>query len=103
MLGFRKRTPRPPPPPCPECGKPTNLGGRFCRACGWDADHAGSRDAHLDGVDLPEEMDDRAYEDYLEEEGLVFSNRRRRWHWLLVWTTCVALLVAFLLTLIPGF
>ncbi len=49
----RRRRPPPPPPPCPLCGKSTVLAGRFCRACGWDADLAESPDAHLDGVDVP--------------------------------------------------
>ena len=49
----RRRRPPPPPPPCPQCGKPTALSGRFCRACGWDADLEGTPDSHLDGVDIP--------------------------------------------------
>lgn len=57
MAWFRRRKPgRPrkaPPPPCPDCGKPTNLAGRFCRACGWDADLEESGDAYLGGVELP--------------------------------------------------
>jgi hypothetical protein len=44
---------RRPPPPCPLCGKPTVLEGRFCRACGWDADLVDTEDSYLDGVDLP--------------------------------------------------
>lgn len=78
MFGRRKRAPKPPPPPCPECGKPTNLGGRFCRACGWDADLEESEDAHLDGVDVPGTMDDDAYDDVLADEGLA-PRRRRGW------------------------
>jgi hypothetical protein len=45
---------KPPPRPCPECGKPTTLEGRFCKACGWDADLVESEDSYLDGVDIPQ-------------------------------------------------
>ena len=78
MFGRPKRAPKPPPPPCPDCGKRTNLDGRFCRACGWDADLAESKDAYLDGVKVPEAMDDDAYEDLLAEEGLAPRPRRGR-------------------------
>jgi hypothetical protein len=40
--------------PCPECGKPTTLRGRFCPACGWDADVEEGDEGYLDGVDLPQ-------------------------------------------------
>ena len=98
MFGRRKRAPKPPPPPCPECGKPTNLGGRFCRACGWDADLAESDTAYLDGVDVPESMDDEGYDDLLDEEGLCPRRGRR-----LLWAVVAAiLLAAFLWSTVPG-
>ena len=97
MFGRRKSPPKPRPAPCPECGKPTTLRGRFCRACGWDADHFGSEDAYLDGVSVPEPMDDDAYEDLIEDEKLVFSPLRVRARWLLVWSLVLAMVVAFVL------
>jgi hypothetical protein len=103
MFGRRKSSPKPPPPPCPECGKPTNLGGRFCRACGWDADHAGGPDAHLDGVFVPEAMDDEAYGEFLEEEGLPSARPRDLRRRIFVGSILLALLAAFLWTLIPRF
>ena len=42
------------PDPCPECGEPTTLEGRFCKACGWDQDLDDSGDSHLDGVEVPQ-------------------------------------------------
>lgn len=96
MFGRRKRAPKPPPPPCPDCGKPTNLGGRFCRACGWDADLEESADSHLDGVDVPDTMplDDGRYAELLADEDLA-PQRGRRLLWTLV---AAALVVAFLWT-----
>lgn len=61
MISWWKRPPKPPPPPCPECGKPTTLGGRFCRACGWDADVDERGEGYLDGVDLPEAIEDEGH------------------------------------------
>jgi hypothetical protein len=42
---------------CPECGESGLVRkGRFCRACGWDADLVDDTEdeAHLDGLDLPQ-------------------------------------------------
>jgi hypothetical protein len=103
VFGRRKSRPKPPPPPCPECGKPTILGGRFCRSCGWDAAVEERGEGHLDGVTLPEAMDDDAYADLLAEEGLrsPWTGPRRR-RGLVFWLAAVALLAAFLLSLLSG-
>jgi hypothetical protein len=100
MPGRRAR-PKPPPPPCPECGKPANLGGRFCRACGWDADLAEGGEAHLDGVSVPEAMDDGAYADLLAEEGLGTPATALRRRGLVWWIAGVLLVLAFLLSVLP--
>lgn len=56
---------------CPDCGRPLTLKGRFCKACGWDAELDGSEEGYLDGVDLPGEgWDDAAYREVLADEGL---------------------------------
>ncbi len=61
---------------CPECGEEGLIRkGRFCRACGWDADLVDEADAHLDGVDLPQGYtrdgsEDEDYEPTLDEERL---------------------------------
>ena len=102
MFGRRKGPPKPPPPPCPLCGRTTSLGGRFCRGCGWDADTAEGDDAHLDGVSVPEAMDDDAYRDLLEDEGLAGAGPGTRRRPLVWWLAAVALLVAFALALIPA-
>jgi hypothetical protein len=41
-------------PACPTCGAPLVLDGSYCKRCGYDRAVAGSDDAHLDGVDLPQ-------------------------------------------------
>ena len=94
MFGRSKRPPKPPPPPCPDCGRPTANAGRFCKHCGWDADLVGSDDAHLDGVDIPQAMDDDAYADALADAGLPAPARRGRG--LVWWVAAVLLLVAFI-------
>lgn len=95
MFGRAKRPPKPPPPPCPDCGRPTSNAGRFCKHCGWDADLVGSDDAHLDGVDIPEAMDDDAYADALADAGLGPAPVRRG-RGLVWWVAAVLLLVAFI-------
>lgn len=63
---------------CPECGEGGLIRkGRFCRACGWDADlvDASEDEAYLDGVDLPQGYtrngsEDEEYEPTLEAERL---------------------------------
>ncbi|MHC4393541.1 MAG: hypothetical protein ACYS22_19780 [Planctomycetota bacterium] len=57
-------------PPCPDCGESLANRGRFCKACGWDADLEDSEEAYLGGVDLPTDFDEDAYQDYLAREGL---------------------------------
>jgi hypothetical protein len=42
------------PAQCPLCAAPLAMNGTFCKRCGYDAAHAQSDDAHLDGVDLPQ-------------------------------------------------
>ncbi len=42
------------PTKCPECETPLALGGTYCRQCGWDSELAGTEDAYLDGVDVPQ-------------------------------------------------
>ena len=95
MFGRGKSKPKPPPPPCPDCGRPTANAGRFCKHCGWDADLVGTADSHLDGVDLPEPMDDDAYADALADAGLG-PGPARRGRGLVWWIAAVLLLVAFL-------
>lgn len=80
---MARKPPKPPPPPCPQCGKPTSIQGRFCKACGWDADLVESEDAYLDGVDLPQ--------GYGPDEDEAPAPRRR-WIWVLA---AVAALVSF--------
>ena len=102
-LGKPKRKP-PPPPPCPDCGRPTANAGRFCKHCGWDADLVGTADSHLDGVDVPEAMDDDAYADALAEEGLGPAPARRRGRGVVFTVAAVLLLVAFVWsTVVWGF
>jgi len=78
MFGLGKRRPKPPPPPCPDCGKPTSNAGRFCKHCGWDADLQETEDAHLDGIVLPQAMDDEGYADLLASEALRAPRARGR-------------------------
>jgi len=72
------------PAPCPECGAPTNLGGRFCRACGWDADLVETEDSHLDGVDVPQGWGP-------DEEAAEPAIRGGRWRWLWILLALLAL------------
>jgi hypothetical protein len=91
----RSRRPPAPPPPCPHCGKPTALGGRFCRGCGWDADIVERGEGYLDGVDLPEPADGT------EDPGLPGAPRRGR---AALWslTACLLLIAMLWLLLARG-
>lgn len=64
--------------PCPDCGGPLSLKGRFCKACGWDADLAESEDSYLDGVDVPDTFTEEDYREALGGAGLSWSAGRVR-------------------------
>lgn len=86
MAPAMARRPRPRPVPCPECGKPLALAGRFCKACGWDADLEESEDGYLDGVDVPQ-----GYGPDEDEEARPRGSGRR-----VLWVlTAIAVLVSF--------
>ena len=66
------------PEPCPRCDAPLRAGGRFCKACGWDADLDESEHAYLDDADVPDAFDDDEYARVLEEAGLAPRARTPR-------------------------
>ena len=55
---------------CPDCDEPLSLNGRFCKACGWDADLEERDDAYLAGIDIPDTFDEDAYQAALARDGL---------------------------------
>lgn len=69
---------------CPHCDEPLSLGGKFCKACGWDSDLSSDEEASwMAGVDLPEELSEDDYERILDREGLKSSKGGiPAWWWL---------------------
>ena len=55
-----------PPETCPNCGAEVPRNARACPECGSDEQTGWSEEAHVDGLDLPEEKFD--YEDFVERE-----------------------------------
>ena len=80
---------------CPDCDEPLALGGRFCKACGWDAELEAADDEGL-AAELPESLTDEEYEDILHQEGLGPPTNRVKIVAILV---LLALLLMFLIRL----
>jgi len=81
---------------CPDCGEPLRPDGRFCKACGWDADLEETGDAYLDGLDIPDAFTEEDYRAALGDAGLGRrpDARRRLAIAVAVVVTIIALLLA---------
>jgi len=82
-----------PPETCPNCGAEVPRNAKACPECGSDEQTGWSEEAHVDGLDLPEEKFD--YEDFVERE---FGSKSPvphgiPWFW---WVIGVLVLGAFL-------
>ena len=79
---------------CPVCGETVPAGAKSCPECGACEKSGWSGEAHLDGVNLPEEKDDFDYDQWAEEQ-LRRASRPRSFAW--CWWLGAALLLASLL------
>ncbi len=82
-----------PPETCPNCGAEVPRNAKACPECGSDEQTGWSEEAHVDGLDLPEEKFD--YEDFVEREFGSKSPVPHRIHWFW-WVIGVLVLGAFL-------
>ena len=81
------------PETCPNCGAEVPRNARACPECGSDEQTGWSEEAHVDGLDLPEEKFD--YEDFVEREFGSKSPVPHGIHWFW-WVIGVLVLGAFL-------
>ena len=82
-----------PPETCPYCGAEVPRHAKACPECGSDEQTGWSEEAHVDGMDLPEEKFD--YEDFVEREFGSKSPVPHGIHWFW-WVIGVLVLGAFL-------
>ena len=82
-----------PPETCPNCGAEVPRNAKACPECGSDEQTGWSEEAHVDGLDLPEEKFD--YEDFVEREFGSKSPVPHGIHWFW-WVIAVLVLGAFL-------
>jgi hypothetical protein len=79
---------------CPVCGETVPAGAKSCPECGACGKSGWSGEAHLDGVDLPDEKDDFDYDRWVDEElNRMTRPRRRAWIW---WGAAALVLAAWL-------
>ncbi len=53
---------------CPHCGQPLDPRAAFCRECGSDGQTGWRDDVEETSLELPEDMDDADYADFLARE-----------------------------------
>lgn len=81
---------------CPNCGAEVPLRAKVCPQCGADEKTGWSDEAHVGGLDLPDEAFD--YEDYVKREfGGATKRRGLHWFW---WLVAMLLLIAVVLVCI---
>jgi hypothetical protein len=54
--------------PCPHCGAEIKIKSAACPYCGSDKETGWSSDAYLDGLYIPEHMDESSYEEIRQNE-----------------------------------
>ncbi len=81
------------PETCPNCGADVPRNARACPECGSDEQTGWSEEAHVDGLDLPEEKFD--YDEFVEREFGSKSPVPHGIHWFW-WVIAVLVLGAFL-------
>ena len=80
-----------PPEICPVCGAEVPPNAKACPECGSDETTGWSKEAHVGGLDLPDENFD--YEDFVKREfGKEKHPRGIHWFW---WFIAVLLVAAF--------
>jgi predicted nucleic acid-binding Zn ribbon protein len=83
-----------PPEICPNCGTELPTRVRVCPHCGSDEKTGWADDAHVGGLDLPE--DEFNYEEFVENEFGRVRVKRRGLHWFW-WLVALLLLIAVVL------
>lgn len=83
-----------PPEICPNCGSELPLKVRACPQCGSDEKTGWSDEAHVGGLDLPD--NEFNYDEFVENEfgGARVKPRGLHWFW---WLVALLLLVAVVL------
>jgi len=83
-----------PPEICPNCGAELSPKARVCPQCGSDEKTGWSEDAHLGGLDLPDE--DFNCDEFVKDEfgGTEVKPRGLHWFW---WLVALLLLIALVL------
>jgi len=83
-----------PPEICPNCGAELSPKSRACPRCGSDEKTGWAQDAHLGGLDLPDETFD--YDEFVKDEfgGAGVKPRGLHWFW---WLVALLLLIAVVL------
>ena len=83
-----------PPEICPNCGTELSPKARVCPHCGSDEKTGWSEDAHVGGLDLPDE--EFNYDEFVENEfgGRQVKPRGLHWFW---WLVALLLLIAVVL------
>ncbi len=83
-----------PPEICPNCGNELSPKARACPQCGSDEKTGWSDEAHIGGLDLPDQEFD--YDEFVENEfgGARVKPRGLHWFW---WLVALLLLVAVVL------
>ena len=86
-----------PPEICPNCGTELSPKARACPHCGSDEKTGWSDDAHVGGLDLPDEKFD--YDEFVQNEfgGARVKPRGLHWFW---WLVALLLLIAVVLVCI---
>jgi len=80
---------------CPNCGAPVPPKARACPECGADEQTGWSDEAHVGGLDLPDESFD--YNDFVKREfgGKSLVPRGIHWFWWIVALLVAGLLLTF--------
>ena len=86
-----------PPENCPHCGADVPAGAKACPACGADEKTGWSEEAHVGGLNLPDETFD--YDEFVDRE---FGKKKVlphgiSWFW---WAVAIAAAGAFLALLL---
>lgn len=86
-----------PPEICPNCGTELSPKARVCPHCGSDEKTGWSDDAHVGGLNLPDEEFD--YDEFVQNEfgGARVKPRGLHWFW---WLVALLLLIAVVLVCI---
>ena len=83
-----------PPEICPNCGTELSPKARVCPHCGSDEKTGWSDDAHVGGLDLPDEKFD--YDEFVKNEFGSSRVKPRGLHWFW-WLVALLLLIAVVL------